>query len=120
MRQFHDVGMQELCMFSLDWFGQEIQIHLVSGVTLDLEVSFLNLVLHEEALDVEVPGALVAAPASILMQLDGALVVLQHSVGRFMTWCFCKQASLQQDSCIVIDGNQFSFGGTSGVDLLLT
>ena len=86
---------------------------------LDLKVSLLNLVLHEEVLDVQVLGAFVAAPASVLMQLDGALVVLQHSDVWLSALGLYKQVSPQQDGCIIIDGNQFSFGGTAGVDLLL-
>ena len=42
------------------------------------EIALFDLIFHEDALDVWVTSAFLAAPASVFMELDGALAVLQQ------------------------------------------
>ena len=74
----HDVGTQKVALGALQWLGEVITVHFARGMTFHMELSAINQVFHEKTLDVDVTGALVAALVAVLMELHGALVVLQH------------------------------------------
>ena len=65
-----------------------VPLHLVCWAVLDLYITLLDLIGNEEIPDLNVPGALAHTLVAILLQLNGALVVLQHNVSfRLVTLC---------------------------------
>ena len=53
-----------------------VTLHLICWAALDLYITLLDLIGYEEIPDLDMPGALAHAFVAVLLQLDGALVVL--------------------------------------------
>ena len=71
-----DTGSKSLELRTLEWFRHVVTLHFVCWAVLHLDITILDLISHEEVLDVDVPRPLAHTLVPISFQFNRTGVVL--------------------------------------------
>ena len=104
----HDLLAKLLEKLALQWFGEVVSDHFLSGQIFDHDIAFLHLICNKKVTNVNCSGPLARALLTVVFQQNGALVVLIKNVLRdFVALGFQKQLGPKNWGGTVIHSDQF-------------
>ena len=115
----HDQSPEFDKLTTLQWLSKEIANHLICGAVLNANLLLIDSIGDKIISDIEVTGSTPTGVLTILFKQDSALVVLVYNVVGDVEPLFNEKIMCpNNDGHRVINANELSLGGTSGVDLL--
>ena len=106
----HDLLAKLLEKLALQWFGEIVCNHFLRGQIFNHDIAFLHLICDKKVTNVNGLGSLARALLTVVLQHNGALVVLIKNVFLdFVTLGFQKQLRPKDWGGTVIHSDQLSF-----------
>ena len=99
----HDLLAKLLEKLALQWFGEIVSDHFLSGQIFNHNIAFLHLICNKKVTNVNCSGPLTRALLTIVLQQNGALVVLTKNFFLIsQTWasknCLIQRIGVEQSS----------------------